>query len=215
MACPQVSKGIAASWRARRDAQNDAATAQSPPHNAPEYPFSRKKNAYMTLFMHRSAMLDALDLRLLAALQEDGAATNAALAETLGLSASQMSRRRHRLEQEGVITRYRAVIAPAAIGLSVTAFIHVSLSAHSRDNARRFRDLVRLTPGVLEAHALTGAADYLLKVVAADLRELSSLINEALLPHDSVARVRSEIVLETLKAEAALPLPRAAGDGNA
>jgi DNA-binding Lrp family transcriptional regulator len=157
--------------------------------------------------MHFSTTLDPLDIRLLAALQEDGAATNAALAERLGLSASQMSRRRQRLEEEGVLTRYRAVIAPEAVGLLVTAFIHVALDAHSRDNARRFRDLVRMTPQVLEAHSLTGEADYLLKVVASDLRQLSALINEALLPHDSVARVRSEIVLETLKADAPLPLP--------
>jgi DNA-binding Lrp family transcriptional regulator len=160
-------------------------------------------------FMHSSSLLDALDLRLLAALQEDGAATNATLAEKLGLSTSQMSRRRQRLEEEGVIARYRAVIDPLRVGLGVTAFIHVSLNAHSRDNARRFRDLVRLTPAVLEAHALTGEADYLLKVMLRDLRELSALINEALLPHDSVARVRSEIVLEILKSDAPLPLPAA------
>ncbi|MGL4728473.1 MAG: Lrp/AsnC family transcriptional regulator [Bosea sp. (in: a-proteobacteria)] len=156
--------------------------------------------------MQNSAMLDALDIRLLAALQEDGAATNAALAERFGLSASQMSRRRQRLEQEGVLTRYRAILAPEAVGLLVTAFIHVALDAHSRDNSRRFRDLVRLTPSILEAHALTGEADYLLKVVASDLRELSALINETLLVHDSIARVRSEIVLETLKANGPLPL---------
>jgi DNA-binding Lrp family transcriptional regulator len=157
--------------------------------------------------MHSSSPLDGLDLRLLAALQEDGAATNATLAEKLGLSASQMSRRRQRLEEEGVIARYRAVIAPEAAGLGVTAFIHISLNAHSRDNSRRFRDLVRLTPAVLEAHALTGEADYLLKVMLRDLRGLSALINEVLLPHDAVARVRSEIVLETLKSDAPLPLP--------
>jgi DNA-binding Lrp family transcriptional regulator len=161
------------------------------------------------MFMHVSPALDPIDIRLLAALQEDGAATNAALADKLGLSASQMSRRRQRLEQEGVLLRYRAILAPDMVGLLVTAFIHVALDAHSRDNARRFRDLVRITPSILEAHALTGEADYLLKVVAADLRELSGLINETLLVHDSVARVRSEIVLETLKAEAPLPLPGA------
>ncbi len=160
--------------------------------------------------MPDSSILDPLDLRLLSALQEDGAATNAALAEALGLSASQISRRRQHLEQEGVIARYRAVLAPSAIGLSVMAFIHVALDAHSHDNARRFRDLVRLTPAILEAHALTGEADYLIKVAVADLRELAALVNEVLLPHDSVARVRSEIVLETLKADGPLPLAAAA-----
>jgi DNA-binding Lrp family transcriptional regulator len=156
--------------------------------------------------MQDSTILDQTDWRLLDALQRDGAATNAALAEAIGLSASQLSRRRQRLEESGVISGYRALIAPEGVGLLVTAFIHVALDTHSRDNAKRFRDLVRLTPAVLEAHALTGEADYLLKVAVGNLKEMSALINDVLLPHDSVARVRSEIVLETLKSGAGLPL---------
>lgn len=151
--------------------------------------------------------LDAFDLRLLDALQQDASLTNGALAERIGLSASQVSRRRQRLEEEGTIRGYRAMIEPAAVGLGVTVFIHVALNTHSRDNARRFRDLVRLMPAVLEAHALTGEADYLLKVAVGDLKELSLLVNEVLLPHESVARLRSEIALETLKEPGLLPLP--------
>lgn len=150
--------------------------------------------------------LDTFDWRLLEALQQDASLTNGALAEKVGLSASQVSRRRQRLEQEGVIRGYRALIDPEAIGLAVTVFIHVALNTHSRDNARRFRDLVKLTPAVLEAHALTGEADYMLKVAVGDLKELSRLVNEILLPHESVARVRSEIALETLKEPGLLPL---------
>jgi DNA-binding Lrp family transcriptional regulator len=157
--------------------------------------------------MQDSLALDAADWRLLDALNRDGAATNTALAEAIGLSSSQVSRRRQRLEEGGVITGYRARIAPEAVGLGVTAFIHVALDTHSRDNARRFRDLVRTSPSVLEAHALTGEADYLLKVAVGDLKALSALVNEVLLPHDSVARVRSEIALDTLKADGGLPLP--------
>lgn len=156
---------------------------------------------------HQNLELDGFDWRLIPALQDDGSLTNAALAERIGLSASQASRRRQRLEESGVITGYRALIAPLAVGLGVTVFIHVALDTHSRDNARRFRDLVRLTPAVLEAHALTGEADYLLKLAVGDLKELSALVNEVFLPHESVARVRSEIVLETLKETSGLPLP--------
>jgi DNA-binding Lrp family transcriptional regulator len=65
---------------------------------------------------------------------------------------------------------------------------------------------VKLTPAVLEAHALTGEADYMLKVAVGDLKELARLVNEVLLPHESVARVRSEIALETLKEPGLLPL---------
>ena len=157
--------------------------------------------------MQEKLILDHVDWRILSALQANGAATNAALSEEIGLSASQVSRRRQRLEEGGIISGYRALVSPEGVGLNVTAFVHVALDTHSRDNARRFRDLVRTTPAILEAHALTGEADYLLKVAAGDLKSLSALINEILLPHDSVARVRSEIVLETLKTGAGLPLP--------
>jgi len=156
---------------------------------------------------HETIELDGFDWKLLGSLQDDGSLTNASLAERIGLSASQVSRRRQRLEQSGVIEGYRALIAPLTVGLGVTVFIHVALDTHSRDNARRFRDLVRLTPAVLEAHALTGEADYLLKLSVGDLKELSALVNDVFLPHESVARVRSEIVLETLKAPSGLPLP--------
>lgn len=157
--------------------------------------------------MHRRTKLDAFDWKLLDALQHDASLTNGALAERIGLSASQVSRRRQRLEEEAVIRGYRALIEPAAVGLGVTVFIHVALDTHSRDNARRFRDLVRLTPAILEAHALTGEADYLLKVAVEDLKELSSFVNEILMPHESVSRVRSEIALDTLKEPGLLPLP--------
>ncbi|MCX7323263.1 MAG: Lrp/AsnC family transcriptional regulator [Hyphomicrobiales bacterium] len=156
---------------------------------------------------HDTDILDAFDWRLIAALQDDASLTNASLSDRIGLSASQISRRRQRLEQSGVIGGYRALIDPTAVGLGVTVFIHVALDTHSRDNARRFRDLVRMTPAVLEAHALTGEADYLIKLAVGDLKELSTLVNDVFLPHESVARVRSEIVLETLKQTSGLPLP--------
>lgn len=152
-------------------------------------------------------VLDTIDWRLIDVLQRDASLTNGAIAEEIGLSPSQVSRRRQRLEQAGVVRGYRALIDPASVGLGIVVFIHVALNTHSRDNARRFRDLVRLTPAVLEAHALTGEADYLLKVAVGDLKELSLLVNEILLPHESVARVRSEIALETLKEPGLLPLP--------
>jgi DNA-binding Lrp family transcriptional regulator len=159
------------------------------------------------VMVHDTDILDTFDWRLIAALQDDASLTNASLADRIGLSASQISRRRQRLEQNGVIGGYRALIDPLAVGLGVTVFIHVALDTHSRDNARRFRDLVRMTPAVLEAHALTGEADYLIKLAVGDLKELSTLVNDVFLPHESVARVRSEIVLETLKQTSGLPLP--------
>jgi DNA-binding Lrp family transcriptional regulator len=144
-------------------------------------------------------IIDGFDHKILDALQRDASRTNAEIGETIGLSPSQVSRRRARLETEGVIRGYRAEIDGARLGFTLTVFIHVTLATHSRDNARRLRDLVRLTPAIQEAHALTGEADYLFKVAVAGLKELSDLVNEVLLPHEAVERVRSEIALETLK----------------
>lgn len=150
--------------------------------------------------------LDPFDLRLLAALQDDGALTNQDLAERVGLSASQCSRRRTRLEAAGIIRRYRAVLDPAALGLGILVFIRVTLATHNPDSARRFRGLVAITPAIQEAHVLAGDADYLLKVVVPGLAALSELVNQTLLPHEAVARVRSDIVLETLGDANRLPV---------
>jgi DNA-binding Lrp family transcriptional regulator len=156
--------------------------------------------------MQDNLKLDALDIRLLAALQADASLTNAALAERIGLSQSQISRRRSALEAAGVITGYRATLAPEKIGLTLIVFIHVALDTHNRDNAQLFQRLVNDSPEVIEAYALTGESDYLLKVQVRDLPALSHIVNEVLLPHPAVARVRSEIALQTLKLPAPLPL---------
>jgi DNA-binding Lrp family transcriptional regulator len=150
--------------------------------------------------------LDGFDRKLLDALQRDCSRTNAELGDAVGLSASQISRRRERLEQEGLIRAWRADIEPARLGLDVIAFVRVTLASHSGDTARRFRDLVRITPEVLEAHAVTGGTDYLLKIAVNDLKAMSKLVSEVLLPHKSVARVQSEIVPESLKDERVLPI---------
>lgn len=157
--------------------------------------------------MHESFELDRLDLRLLEALQADARLTNQQLGERIGLSASQCSRRRAALEAAGLIRGYRAELDAAALGLHVLAFIQVTLKAHSGDNARRFRDLLARVDAIQEAYALTGDTDYLLKAIVPDLAGLSRLVNEVLLAHESVARLRSSIVLDHLKDRSRLPLP--------
>lgn len=156
--------------------------------------------------MHNSVALDASDLKLLVALQENGQLSNQELAGRMNLSASQCSRRRTRLEEKGVLRGYRADLDPALLGLRVTVFTRITLAAHSGDNARRFADLVRGLDCVLEAHSLTGDSDYLLKMILPDLKSLSDVVNGALLPHESVASVRTSVVLDTLKEGAPLPL---------
>lgn len=162
--------------------------------------------------MTNAVALDAFDLRILAALQEDGRLGNQDLASRVHLSASQCSRRRIRLEEKGVLRGYRAEIDPALVGLDITVFTRVALATHTGDNARRFAELVRDLDCVLEAHSLTGDSDYLLKMVVRDLKALSAVVNDWLLPHESVASVRSSVVLDTLKSSAPLPLGQARTD---
>ncbi len=138
--------------------------------------------------------VDAFDLKILSALQDDGRLTNQQLADVAGLSASQCSRRRH------------ADLASEALGFNVIAFIHITLATHSPDNAKRFRTLVNRVDDIQEAYSLTGDADYLLKVVLRDLKSLSDIVNNVLMPHQSVAHVRSSIVLDRLKESSRLPL---------
>lgn len=150
--------------------------------------------------------VDAFDLKILAALQDDGRLTNQELADKAGLSASQCSRRRMRLEEENVIAGYHADLAEDLLGFGVVAFIHVTLATHSPNNAKRFHDLVRRVDEIQEAYSLTGDADYLVKAMLRDLKGLSALVNDILMPHDSVAHVRSSIVLDRLKVSRKLPL---------
>lgn len=150
-------------------------------------------------------MLDDIDLRLLAALQQDAHMTAAVLSERLNLSASQISRRRQRLEDDGYIRHYTARLDPARLGLSVQAFVQVVLASHGPDQAKAFARLVRTRPDIVGAWTMTGDADYLLRVYCADLAALNMLIHDVILPHDSVARVHSQIVMDQLKQDAALP----------
>ncbi|OSI31385.1 AsnC family transcriptional regulator [Bradyrhizobium canariense] len=154
----------------------------------------------------RMTLVDAFDLKILGALQDDGRLTNQELADLAGLSASQCSRRRMRLEEEKVIAGYHADLSSEALGFGVVAFIQVTLATHSPDNSKRFRALVNRIDEIQEAYSLTGDADYVLKAVLHDLKGLSNLVNDVLMPHQSVAHVRSSIVLDRLKESTRLPL---------
>lgn len=150
--------------------------------------------------------VDSFDLKILAALQNDGRLTNQQLADVAGLSASQCSRRRMRLEEENVIAGYHADLSSELLGFGVIAFIQVTLATHSPDNAKKFRALMQRVDEIQEAYSLTGDADYVLKAVLRDLKGLSELVNDVLMPHPSVAHVRSSIVLDRLKETSKLPL---------
>jgi DNA-binding Lrp family transcriptional regulator len=150
--------------------------------------------------------LDKTDRKILALLQEDARLTNNDIAERIHLSPSQCSRRRARLERDGLIAGYHAHIDREKAGFGLVTFISVTLSTHNRNNASRFAELMARLPEVQEAHALTGEMDYILRVVTRDLRGLSDFVNETLLPHEAVQNVKTSIALQTLKDTSALPL---------
>jgi DNA-binding Lrp family transcriptional regulator len=150
--------------------------------------------------------MDAFDRKLLATLQQDGRLTNQELGERVGLSASQCSRRRAALEDAGVIASYHAHLSAEALGLGVIVFVAVTLATHSPDTSKRFRRLIETLEEVQEAYALTGSADYLVKLVVPDLKALSHILNDVFLPHTSIQHVHSSIVLDCLKQTASLPL---------
>lgn len=150
--------------------------------------------------------IDRADARLLAEVQRNGAVTSQELGEKVGLSASQAARRRQRLEALGVIRGYAARLDPGRLGLGVQAFVQVQMAAHEPTAARAFARLVAGLPEVVSAWTIAGQSDYLLRVWCRDLADLNRLVHESLLPHPSVARVQSQIVMDELKADAGLPL---------
>ncbi|GHG86979.1 Lrp/AsnC family transcriptional regulator [Pseudodonghicola xiamenensis] len=150
-------------------------------------------------------MLDETDTRLLAALQKNAHLTAQELGELLSLSPSQAGRRRQRLEAEGYITSYAARLDPVKLGLQVQGFIQVHLETHGPEQAKGFARLVRSRPEIISAWTMTGEADYLLRVYCADLPALNRLLHDVILPHPTVARVQSQIVMDQLKPDAPLP----------
>lgn len=150
--------------------------------------------------------MDRFDLKILEALQQEGRLTHNDLAEIVGLSPSQCSRRRVALEADGIIASYHAAISAEAVGLDVLVFIHVTLATHSPDNARRFQSLIDGLDEVQECYSMTGEADYIVKILLPSLKALSNLLNDVFLPHPSVAHLRSSVVLDRLKQTSRLSL---------
>ncbi len=150
--------------------------------------------------------LDSIDLRLLAALQDNARLSHVELAEQVYLSASQCQRRLKKLEQQGVIRCYAALLDRDKLGLGVMAFVNVTLEKHGENPARDFRQVIAHEEAILECWSVSGDADYLLRVVARDLKGFSDFLMYRLLRMPMVANVRSSILLEPIKYTTALPL---------
>lgn len=150
--------------------------------------------------------MDSTDSRILAALQNNAQLTAQELGDMLGLSASQASRRRARLETSGFIRNYRAQLDTGKLGLQIQAFVQVRLTTHRPEKVKGFDTLLQTRSEVTSVWLLTGSADYLLRVYCENLSALNRLIHEVLLPHEAVAKVQSQIVMDQCKADAPLPV---------
>ena len=150
--------------------------------------------------------LDLTDRRMLGILQRDGRISNAALAEQLHLSPSPCLRRLRSLEQEGVISGYRADLDRAKLGLGLTVFVEVKVDGHSDRSAAAISDALKAAPEVISAHIVSGSADFLLEVVVPDLAGYERLMFNTLLRLPNVGDVRSNFALRTVKAAGPLPL---------
>jgi Lrp/AsnC family leucine-responsive transcriptional regulator len=154
--------------------------------------------------------LDAIDRRILRALQDDGRVTYDQLAAQVGLSASATLRRVRRLEESGAIARYVAQVAPERVGLGLTAYLNVRLEKHADVHKRNpmdlFRAAVQTWPEVVECAALSGEMDFLLRVVVQDMAHYSRFVLETLLKHPSVQDCKTSFVLDRLKNTTALPV---------
>ncbi len=150
--------------------------------------------------------MDKTDLRILERLQTDAHTSHQALSDAVHLSAPQCFRRVRKMEEAGVIDRYVALLNPARVGLSVTAFVSVSLKSGQMKDLQKFKDVVATIPEILECHTVTGEADYLLKVVAPDLQVFSRFLLERLVEHFDVVSTKSEVSLEQIKYTTVLPI---------
>lgn len=150
--------------------------------------------------------LDDFDRKILAALQEDGRLSNVDLAEKVGLSPSPCLRRVKRLEQEGYIRGYRAVLDRRKLGLDLTVYVEIKVEKHSAENAALHQTLLEEIPEVVAAHMVSGEPDFVAEVVVPDLASYERLLTERLLTLPMVKDIRSNFVLRQAKIDAPLPL---------
>jgi Lrp/AsnC family leucine-responsive transcriptional regulator len=150
--------------------------------------------------------MDATDRKILAIVQREGRITNAELAERLHLSPSPCLRRLRALERDGVIAGYRAVLDRKRAGLDLTVFVELKVDQHSDQTAAAISAALNAAPEIVSAHIVSGAADFLLEVVVADLAAYERLMFETLLKLPYVSDVRSNFALRTVKERSPLPL---------
>ena len=152
------------------------------------------------------AELDRTDRRILAQLQTDGRISTVELAERIGLSPTSTSERLRRLQREGTVTGFRAMLDPGRVGLGLLVFVEVSLDKTTPDVFERFAAAVRRAPEVLECHMVAGGFDYLVKTRVADMAAYRRFLGDILLALPGVKETRTYAVMEEVKSDGVLPV---------
>ncbi len=150
--------------------------------------------------------LDDTDRRLLRALQRKGRMSNAELSETANLSPSACHRRVQRLEKDGYIRDYVALLDPRKLRVPTTVFVEITLRGQTDDILDAFEKAVARVPDVLECHLMAGAADYLLKIVAENTDDFARIHRQYLSRLPGVTQMQSSFALRTVVQTTALPV---------
>lgn len=151
--------------------------------------------------------LDITDFRILGCLQEDASLTNVELATKVSLSPSPTLSRVKKLEADGVISRYVALVDPHALGLKVNVFVRVSLEKQEAAALEQFEKAVSHFDEVMEVYLMTGDEDYLLRIVVPDIQALERFILENLTRIAGIKNIKSSFALKQVKYKTALPIP--------
>ena len=150
--------------------------------------------------------IDETDRRILKVLQRQGRISNAELSEAANLSASACHRRVQRLEKEGYIRDYVALLNARKMGVPTTVFVEITLQAQADEVLDAFEKAVGRIPDVLECHLMAGSADYLLKVVAENTDDFARIHRQHLARLPGVAQMQSSFALRTVFKTKALPV---------
>jgi len=153
---------------------------------------------------------DRIDRQILDLLQKDGRMTNVELAERVGLTAPPCLRRVRALEEAGAIRGYHAELDPATLGYPITVFAMVSLKSQAEHELAEFERHVAQIPEIRECHMLNGEIDFILKIVAADLKSFQEILTTHLTPAPNVASVKTSLTIRTSKHQPGIPVSAAA-----
>lgn len=150
--------------------------------------------------------LDRTDRRILECLQADGRISNVQLARKVNLTPTPCIERVKRLERQGYIKGYTAILNPEMVNAGLLVFIEIDLSHNSPDAFRRFREEARRLPEIMDCHLVSGNFDYLIKARVSDMKAYRELLGEKILSLPDVKGSRSYVVMEEVKETLNLPL---------